>query len=164
MSNSLPQIIPLNGSDFFQALLDQHHRKTGYLGNVSRLLLQLEGRVEATALQEVIDNDPVFQWLARLRLKNRFLFQLPIWSQQKKGGSMLVEVHQSTGDWLNLPDSVQQRDLNPKKGSPFLLDISGAYDRYRHMISMAMSYMICVEIFRDSYKCASLIKNQSVLV
>ena len=118
----LPETLPLNGSDFFQALLDKHHRKVGLQGNVSRFTLDLEGQPDAKALEQRVNKDPYFCWLHQLRWKARWPFQLPVWKKINQPGRIKIKEHQSE-TITGLPDTLWQYDIKPWKQTPYALDL-----------------------------------------
>lgn len=101
-------------------LLDKQHRKTGLLGNVSRLVLHLHGSLEIEILNQKLATTPEIQWLQRLRLKRRFLFQLPSWQQKKQPSPIVAQQHTAK---TTIPAHIWQRDINPVKESPIQFDV-----------------------------------------
>lgn len=69
MNTNKPERLLLSGSDYFQLLLDRHHRQHGLQGNVGRFSVEVKGRLDACQLEKIINNDPIFCWLHSLRLK-----------------------------------------------------------------------------------------------
>lgn len=76
-----PNTYLLNGSDYFQVFLDEHHRRYGYRGNVSRLVMSIEGRPDWQSITNDIINNPFVQWLCTLRLQTSNFFRFPRWKQ-----------------------------------------------------------------------------------
>lgn len=118
----LPETLPLNGSDFFQVLLDKHHRKVGLQGNVSRFTLDLNGQPDIKALEQSVNDDPYFRWLHQLRWKARWPFQLPVWRKSNQIVRIKINEHQSA-ETYGLPDALWQYDIKPWKQAPYALDL-----------------------------------------
>lgn len=118
----LPDVLPLNGSDFFQVLLDKHHRTVGLQGNVSRFALDLAGHPDIEALEEYINHDAYFQWLHQLRWKRRWPFQLPVWKKKGAAARIKIGVHQSD-EAKALPKALWQYDIKPFSQAPYALDV-----------------------------------------
>lgn len=115
-----PGNLPLNGSDYFQLLLDRHHRKQGRQGNISRFAVEVEGQLDAASLTQRINEDPFSRWLHALRLKRRYLpFQLPRWQQVTASGPIPIGTHQGAG----IPDELFETDIRPYSEPPFRLDL-----------------------------------------
>lgn len=118
----LPHTLPLNGSDFFQVLLDKHHRQVGLQGNVSRFTLDLDGQPDAKALEQRINEDPYFRWLHQLRWKRRWLFQLPVWKKINKVARIRVGVYEYE-EPSGLPSILWEQDIKPWKQAPYAIDL-----------------------------------------
>lgn len=118
-----PDTLLLNGSDYFQLLLDSHYRQYGSQGNISRFAVKVKGRLDACHLEQAVNNDPVFHWLSSLRLKRPFPFRLPRWKQVKSISSIPVSVHEAGPDTQHIPDQCFTQDIQPCSAPPFLLDL-----------------------------------------
>lgn len=116
-----PDTYLLNGSDYFQVFLDKHHRRYGYLGNVSRLVFLVDGSPSWRQLSaDILDNEFV-QWVSTLRLKTSNFFALPRWQVK---GSPLEDIRRHVIDTDNILDAsgVFARDINCKIDSPLQFD------------------------------------------
>ena len=90
MPSTLAQKTPLSGADYFQLVLDQHIRKHGTVGNVSRVVIELDGKLELTHLQKRLGSLVIFNWMKELRMKReglrKIIFSgnmLPVWNFPK---------------------------------------------------------------------------------
>ena len=73
-----PDTLLLSGSDYFQLLLDRHHRRYGLQGNVGRFAVTVEGQLDIDQLKQALNGDPIFCWLHSLRLKKQWPLQLRV--------------------------------------------------------------------------------------
>ncbi|MCB0521549.1 MAG: hypothetical protein H6577_06020 [Lewinellaceae bacterium] len=118
-----PDSLPLNGSDYFQLLLDRHHRRQGLQGNVSRFAVEVEGKLDAAALERTVNGDPLFIWLHSLRLKRRLPFQLPQWKQVKANRPVSIGIHEVFLKGHGIPGVLFETDIRPHSDPPFRLDL-----------------------------------------
>lgn len=118
-----PDMLLLNGSDYFQVLLDKHYRQYGSHGNISRFAVKVKGRLEAGQLEQTINNDPVFRWLYSLRLKRQFPFQLPQWTQVKSINPIPISIYEANPKTQHIPNECFKKDIQPHSEPPFLFDL-----------------------------------------
>lgn len=119
---TFPNKIPLNGSDYFQIILDRHHRQYSKIGNVCRLGIFLKGTLDEKKWEERVLSHEMLQWMSGLRLQKTFLFQLPAWKYHSDIKSTYWKVHH-TPVGHDLPASLFYSDINPYKACPFHLDL-----------------------------------------
>ena len=81
----------LSGSDYFQLLLDKHHRQHGLQGNIGRFAVEVKGRLDVRQLEQTLNSDPIFCWLHSLRLKKPWPLQLPQWIQIRSSAPKIFD-------------------------------------------------------------------------
>lgn len=115
MTQSLPQNIPLTGSDCFIYTLETHDRFTGTSGNTCRYIIELEGILDTEAFRKKLEGNAVFNWLSTFYLSKKGFFQNPRWANHAKP---LIEVNTIESDEY-IPKNIAARKFN--KASPPLL-------------------------------------------
>lgn len=125
MNETLPQKLPLNGSDYFQLFLDRHHRDTGPMGNVSRFAIYLDSLPDVAALESFINSDPLLTWLSHLRLKIGLPFQMPRWQWQNKSKGPLPLHRHFAADLTprTLPEAIWAIDMPAFHQPPIRFDL-----------------------------------------
>lgn len=118
-----PSKLQLNGSDYFQLLLDRHYRQHGLQGNVSRFAVEVKGRLDVKQLEYSVNNDMIFRWLHSLRLKRQFPFQLPQWKQVKAICPIPISIYELSHEDQGIPDHFFEMDIQPYSDPPFRLDL-----------------------------------------
>ncbi len=93
--DAFPQKYLLNGSDYFQLLLDRSGKKTD-AGNIARLVLHLDNVPNVEAIQRKLQH-PYFKWLNDLQLDTGWFFQAPKWKRIADGGAPQLHVDDLTG-------------------------------------------------------------------
>jgi hypothetical protein len=97
---TFPTQVQLSGPDYFQVVLDAHHRTHGGVGNLSRLAITLEGQVDANAIEDRISSNSFARWLHSLRLSKRW-FGKPLW-RASATDVLVVGVHEKVHE-LDIP-------------------------------------------------------------
>lgn len=118
-----PNKLQLNGSDYFQLLLDRHYRQHGLLGNVSRFAVKVKGRLDVKQLECSVNNSTMLRWLYSLRLERRLLFQLPQWKQVKEACPIPVSIYEVFHEDHSIPRHFFEMDIQPYTDPPFRLDL-----------------------------------------
>ena len=113
----------LSGSDYFQLLLDAHHRQHGLQGNIGRFAIELKGRLNAFQLEKTINNDPIFCWLHSLRLKKQWPFQLPQWIQIQFTDPIRIKIFEAPQQENCIPQELFKFDIQPHFDPPFQLNL-----------------------------------------
>jgi len=113
----------LSGSDYFQLLLDAHHRQHGLQGNIGRFAIELKGRLNACQLEKTINNDPIFCWLHSLRLKKQWPFQLPQWIQIQFTDPIRIKIFEAPQQENCIPQELFKFDIQPHFDPPFQLNL-----------------------------------------
>ncbi len=118
-----PEKLLLNGSDYFQLLLDRHYRQHSSQGNVSRFAVTVQGRIDAQQLERIINSNTMLCWLYSLRLEWRLPFQLPQWKQMKAARPIPVGVYEAAQEARSIPRHLFDIDIQPHTDPPFQLDL-----------------------------------------
>lgn len=115
--------IPVNGSDYFLLLLDQHMRKHGPLGNVGRFVLELDGPLTEVQLRQKLKDSHIANWLNSVgKPRRNLLFKLPQWKSASKRKAFSILTH-SASDSKQLPESIFSQDIRLGKNRPFHFDL-----------------------------------------
>lgn len=122
----------LSGSDYFQLLLDKHHRQHGHQGNIGRFAVEVKGRLDASQLKYAINNDSVFCWLHSLRLKKQWPFQLPQWARKQSAPPIQINIFEASQEDNFILNELFKKDIRPHFDPPFQLDL--IYFEYDHTI------------------------------
>lgn len=120
MATSFAQKTPLSGADYFQLVLDKHIRSYGDVGNVSRIVIDLDGKLEIFALKKRLSELLVFNRIKALKLKRKVLWEIPYWV------SISIEKDFPITEHLNaqgIPIEVLNRDICAKSGILFHIDL-----------------------------------------
>ncbi|MCB0662955.1 MAG: hypothetical protein KDC24_09460 [Saprospiraceae bacterium] len=120
-TDTFPTLFALNGSDYFQVILDRHHRKYSKMGNVCRLGIFVDGVIDAEKWEKKVTQDSILQWMSGLRLRKVLPFQLPAW-KSKGVQTPIWQVH-TTDIGHDLPLDLYYRDINPYKNCPIRFDL-----------------------------------------
>jgi len=118
-----PNKLYLNGSDYFQLLLDRHYRQHGTQGNVSRFAVRVKGRIDVEQLECSINSNMIFRWLYSLRLERRLPFQLPQWKRIKRTYPIPINTYEVSHEAPNIPPYFFEMDIQPYTDPPFRLDL-----------------------------------------
>ncbi len=118
-----PNTLQLNGSDYFQLLLDRHYRQHGLRGNVSRFAVKVKGRQDVQQLECSVNNSMMLRWLHSLRLERRLPFQLPQWKQVKQACPIPVSIYEVSDEDHDVPRYFFEMDIQPYIDPPFRLDL-----------------------------------------
>ncbi|HRB33368.1 MAG TPA: hypothetical protein PLP93_09470 [Nitrosomonas sp.] len=123
MNTNKPERLLLSGSDYFQLLLDRHHRQHGLQGNVGRFSVEVKGRLDACQLEKIINNDPIFCWLHSLRLKKQWPLQLPQWIQMQSSDPIPISIFEISQQENCIPKELFEVDIRPYLDPPFQLNL-----------------------------------------
>ena len=120
--SAFPELYLLNGCDRFQIFLDDHHRKFGPIGNISRLVIFLSHKPVVVDLTARLNQIPLLRWMTSLRLKTGILFALPKWIIN---GDDQIYINEPTGSFETIQDCHEliYRDIVPTKESPIQFDL-----------------------------------------
>ncbi len=126
----LAEKIQLNGSDYFQLVIDRHIRQSSKVGNIGRFSLDLEKVPNVDLLENSIKNNPFFVWLSQANLASKFPFQIPKWKQSRKSNSSFIRVLEETTPLsdIDLPDDILLKDMKVGKGPLIQLDLLSKKD------------------------------------
>ena len=120
MASSLIQETPLSGADYFQLVLDKHIRSYGDVGNVSRIVIELDGKLEVFALKKRLAELPIFNWMKVLKLKRKGLWEIPFWVRIPNELDFPITEHLNA---QGIPIEVLNRDIRAKNGTLFHIDL-----------------------------------------
>lgn len=120
MQESLSQKTPLSGADYFQLVLDKHIRKHGTVGNVSRIVIEVEGRIEKSFLLKRLHSLIIFNWMKNLKMRRTGIWTIPFWQRFSTDRDFPLTEHQQVP---NIPVEVFNRDIRPESGVLFHLDL-----------------------------------------
>ena len=120
MPLSLEQSTPLSGSDYFQLVLDKHIRKHGTVGNVSRIAIELNGKLELSKLLARLNNLVIFNWMKELHIKRSGLFTIPYWQCTATEANFPITEHLNAEE---IPSEVLNRDIKAESGKLFHIDL-----------------------------------------
>jgi len=104
--------VPLSGSDYFALALDHDMRRSGLAGNVCRLVVDLDGHLDAARLREAIDASGMEPWFANAAYSRRLPFIKPCWRRRGRARRLRIAEHvtppaprpgQPEGSDLSLP-------------------------------------------------------------
>lgn len=114
----------LTGSDYFVLALDQQMRSAGLPGNISRLVLRLEGALDLHTFREVVNNCDIAHTLAGLRMRRMLPFTKPYWSFTGSNGLLPIAEYKAvlpTDNWGDICNSYMNRlpSLNKTPGIAF---------------------------------------------
>jgi hypothetical protein len=132
-----PRHLQLTGGDYFIHAIDRRMRRAGMAGNVCRIVIRLEGGLEAEPLRQRVATSPMLNWLGRVRMIRLLPVLSPLWRVSTRPGEILHE-HQGNGASgdvpASLPPAVLERPL-PAGGSPALaLDLVRHVDGTAHLV------------------------------
>ena len=113
----------LSGSDYFQLLLDKHHRQHGLQGNIGRFAVEVKGRLDVRQLEQTLNSDPIFCWLHSLRLKKPWPLQLPQWIQIRSSAPIPINTFEASQQDDCILNELLMRDIQPHFDPPFQLDV-----------------------------------------
>jgi len=88
--SGFPHQLQLTGADYFILALDRQMRQGGMPGNVCRLVLDLDGALEAKALRAVVAQSETLNWIASLRMIRWLPFMSPRWRTNGARGGLPV--------------------------------------------------------------------------
>lgn len=120
MPATLAQKSPLSGADYFQLVLDQHIRKHGMVGNVSRVVIELDGKLELAQLRKRLNTLVIFNWMKELRLKRANLWKIPYWQRTPTEKDFPITEHFQANQ---IPIEVLNRDICAQSGTLFHIDL-----------------------------------------
>lgn len=118
-----PDTLLLSGSDYFQLLLDRHHRRYGLQGNVGRFAVTVEGQLDIDQLKQALNGDPIFCWLHSLRLKKQWPLQLPEWIRIPSTHPITIEKFEVSQKDDGILNALFARDIQPRDDPPFQVDL-----------------------------------------
>ncbi len=118
-----PDTLLLSGSDYFQRLLDRHHRRYGLQGNVGRFAVRVEGQLDVDQLKQTLNGDPIFCWLHSLRLKKQWPLQLPEWIRIPSTHPIPIEKFEASQKDESILNELFARDIQPRDDPPFQVDL-----------------------------------------
>jgi len=118
----------LSGADKFQLLLDwqirsslsKHAGKDSREGNVIRMSIEVNGKIELNSLQQVIDL-PFLTQINSLQIKTGFL-QSPAWNYNRLSNPVEITEHHVNENSF-IPDEVFKRDITISSGKLIHIDL-----------------------------------------
>jgi hypothetical protein len=110
----LPSGFCLNGADYFLLTLDHMMRRGSGYANVCTLHLTLKGTLTKEQLEQHLQDNEVFHWLQRLRLRGGRAFSIPRWVDSGTE-SPCVFVRDAFWD--------RPIRMNPRRESPLLIEL-----------------------------------------
>lgn len=132
-----PRHLQLTGGDYFLHALDRRMRRAGLAGNICRIVIRLEGGLDAERLRQRVAASPIFNWLGRVRMVRLLPVLSPLWRASARPVEIFHEHHGNgaSGDApANLPPAVLERPLRAD-GSPALaLDLLRHLDGTAHLV------------------------------
>ena len=120
MPSTLAQSTPLSGSDYFQLVLDKHIRKHGTVGNVSRIAIELDGKLELPKLIARLNSLVIFNWMKELHIKRSGFFTIPYWQRTATEADFPITEHLNAEE---IPSEVLNRDIKAESGKLFHIDL-----------------------------------------
>lgn len=94
---ALPRHLQLTGGDYFIHAIDRQMRRAGMPGNVCRMIVSLEGRLDAALLRHRLAASPLFDWLARVRMIRLLPVLSPLWRAHAAPPPPLLHEHEGNG-------------------------------------------------------------------
>lgn len=120
MPSSLAQKTPLSGADYFQLVLDKHIRKHGTVGNVSRVIIELDGKLDVQVLIQRLNSLLIFKWMKALKMQRSKIWDIPYWQRTPTERDFPITEHFDTNE---IPIEVLNRDICPQSGTLFHIDL-----------------------------------------
>ncbi len=120
MPSTLAQKTPLSGADYFQLVLDKHIRKHGTVGNVSRVIIELDGKLNLQHLQNRLNSLVIFNWMKELKMKRSQVFGIPYWKRFPTQKDFPITEHLNATE---VPIEVLNRDICAQSGTLFHIDL-----------------------------------------
>jgi len=93
------QSLPLTGGDYFVLALDYQMRRADMRGNVCRLVVKLDGTVDAERLRAAIRVSGTQPWLANVRFRRTLPFLKPRWRWCAGNRELPVAERAAPGGW-----------------------------------------------------------------
>ena len=134
---SFPSQFRLTGGDYFIHALDRRMRRAGLAGNVCRIVIRLEGRLDAEPLRERVAASPIFNWLGRLRMIRLLPVLPPLWRAAARPVEVFHEHHGNgaSGDVpANLPPALLERPMRAGGNPALALDLVSHRDGTAHLV------------------------------
>lgn len=148
-----PARLLLSGSDYFQLLLDHHHRRHGLQGNIGRFAVEVKGRLDVRQLERIINDDPMFYWLHSLRLKKLLPFRLPQWIRVQSADPIPINRFEASQKDENILTQLFQRGINPYHDPPCRLDLIN-FEQDRTILLFSWSHILL-----DAYGAEILVRH-----
>ncbi len=168
MSNALPTRVPLTGPDFLLLAFDRAMQRASAHGNVCHLVLELEGRLELQALAELVEGSEWLGWLARLRYRAGWPWQLPSWHHDATRPPL--ELAEANLEDLEQVPSLFRHGLDVRREAPLsLLLVHGpAHDalvvRWHHAVFDAHGMETLISSLGDGTVSAELVCGATPVV
>lgn len=98
---------------------------TSRMANICRLVLHLDGRLDARTLRAAIGESGFEQWLANVQWSRLMPFMVPRWRARPGVGELFVREHDASGapGVCGLPQEVVSRVVSPFKPPAFAFDL-----------------------------------------
>jgi len=119
----LPNSFPLNGSDYFQLVLDKHILQSSEVGNVGRMLIELDQPLDAAFLKEKLNQSPVYQWIISLNKRFTFLFQIPKWETRNIPENFAIQTWTEKTNLEEAKQIIFSRPIRLGKDPLFFIDL-----------------------------------------
>lgn len=119
MPVNLAQKSPLSGTDYFQLVLDKQYRSYGILGNVSRIVIELNSKLDLIQLQKRVNALEIFNWMHHLKMVRSSVWSIPYWKSISINELISIREHFSEA----IPESVLGCDIQPNSGNLFFFDL-----------------------------------------
>ena len=101
--------------------LDHQMRAAGLGGNICRLVLRLEGKLEMETLREALGQCESLNLLADKRIRRRIPFTLPYWFSHGSNGAVGITEYKADvprSDGVGICNSLINHALNPFRSTP----------------------------------------------
>ncbi|HAS17203.1 MAG: hypothetical protein A2Y48_08005 [Nitrospirae bacterium RIFCSPLOW2_12_42_9] len=123
-SNNIPGYVRLTGGDFFNLAMELGTASPTPPANICRLILHLDGHLDARLLREAVRNTGTEDWLANARWSRPIPFFIPRWKVNgSKNGFLIHENNINEEGPRELPRSVLSRKVSPFSPPAFAFDI-----------------------------------------
>lgn len=108
--------VPVSGGDYFALAIDHMMRRRGMVGNVCRITLDMNGRIDKNRLARALESSPIVCRLARLRMRRPLVGYSHRWVPDPNAGAFEVEETRAEQDGATAP-------IRPERAPAFKMTI-----------------------------------------